>query len=763
MARAAVAPPVPIPVVEPHPEDTPMPLTPATWREQFTVNATIANAQFDPDIIQLANGNLLVSWTTSDPGGLGSPNGNETFAQIFDPRGNRIGGEIRLNNASTAGDEQNADLAPLPDGGFIVVYHDLDNPGTSPAGGSNIRLEEYDAAGNQVAENALVVLDSGDGSDPNYRNPRVAVSNATSALIVYEEYTASGTKIAGRIYNPAADSYGSQLTLINASGLVDATPDVAVLSNGNYVIATTYKFGTDNAINYTIISNAGGGVKGPTFVANTSTNGLNDREATVTALAGGGFVIAWTNTDANDTDILFRVFDNAGTEIGQGSAGDDSASNNNNESKVIALATGGFVIAWDNDSVIGVNVQHFGAAGTILGSVFTVAADNANNIAGVGLGDGRVALVWDSSGIENYMEILDTRDAPNEPGVYAPDQWQVGTAASDTFTVGAAVKNAAGGLGNDTINGNANANTLFGDDGNDTLNGVAGNDTVDGGSGNDSMAGGTQNDTYFVDSVSDTVTELVNQGYDAVNTTTASYTLGTHVERVNSTSGLNFVGTGNALDNRFQSLGGDDRFVDVLGGADIFSGGAGTDTVDFRSAVSGAVLDFISNVHSGAAAGDSYSSIEKFLGSNTAGDTMTGGGTGRWVFVGGGGNDTLTGGVKNDQLIGQAGNDTLSGGADRDSLQGGLGNDTMTGGTQGDVFVYSDLDADFGDDLITDFQDGIDEFKVHSNIADDVTDFAISGNGTTNVLLTLIADPAHSIRVQGAAAITISNDDFAFY
>jgi Ca2+-binding RTX toxin-like protein len=537
-----------------------MPATPETWLNEFIVNLTTTGAQFDPDIIQLANGNILVSWTTSDSGGLGAPNGNETFAQIFDPVGNRIGGEIRLNNASTADDEQNADLAALPDGGFVVVYHDFDNPASVPFGGSNIRLEEYDANGNQVTENALVVLDGGAGADPNYRNPRVAVSSDTSVLVVYEEFTATGTKIAGKIYNPVTDSYGSQITLINASGLANAVPDVAVLTSGNYVIATTYNFAGDNAIAYTIITSAGGGFLGPTFIPNTSTNGFNDREVSVAALAQGGFVIAWTNTDVNDTDILFRVYNNNGIEIGSGSAGDNGPGNNNNECKVIALADGTFVIAWDNDATIGVDVQHYSATGGTLGSAFTVTADNANNLSGVGLGDGRFALVWDVSGGEIDMEILDTRDNPNNPGVYTPDQWVVGTAGDDGFAVAANADIVHGWDGNDSIVGGTGNDLIFGGTGNDTLlmddftnpAATTGNDTGHGDGGDDLLWGYGGNDILYGGADNDS---LVGNDY------------GTNVNGNDQLYG----GAGN--DILFVGLGGN-AYMDGGSGNDTFFGGA---------------------------------------------------------------------------------------------------------------------------------------------------------------------------------------------
>jgi Ca2+-binding RTX toxin-like protein len=361
-----------------------------------------------------------------------------------------------------------------------------------------------------------------------------------------------------------------------------------------------------------------------------------------------------------------------------------------------------------------------------------------------------------------------------------------GSDDNDVLTGGAGADELNGGTGNDTANyaggaaavavdlaagtgtgGDAQGDTYFdiewvtGTDFADTLVGNGADNVLAGGAGADAMSGGAGNDTYFVDNAADTIVELPNEGYDTVNTTLTTFTLGANLERVNSLGAASFVGIGNALDNRFQSLGGDDRFVDVAGGADIFSGGAGTDIVDFRTSATGAVLDFVSNVHSGAAAGDVYASIEKFFGSSTAGDTMTAGGTGRVIYAGYGGDDTLTGGIKNDQLLGGEGGDTLSGGADRDTLDGGTGDDTMTGGSEGDVFVF--VDAAFGEDTITDFEDGIDTLKVYSAVADEFADFAVAGNGTNTVILTLLADPANTVTIQGALPITVAADDFVFY
>jgi hypothetical protein len=57
------------------------------------------------------------------------------------------------------------------------------------------------------------------------------------------------------------------------------------------------------------------------------------------------------------------------------------------------------------------------------------------------------------------------------------------------------------------------------------------------------------------------------------------------------------------------------------------------------------------------------------------------------TLFGGGGDDTLDGGLFCDKLYGGAGDDTLNGGANGDLLDGGPGQDVLTGGLGADTFL----------------------------------------------------------------------------
>ena len=316
-----------------------------------------------------------------------------------------------------------------------------------------------------------------------------------------------------------------------------------------------------------------------------------------------------------------------------------------------------------------------------------------------------------------------------------------GTIGNNTLNAQATGAVLMGLEGNDTLNGNVGgdklyggigADRLYGQSGNDVLDGGEGNDRLEGGAGADQMLGGLGNDTYVVDDGGDSVTELADEGTDAVQSL-VDYTLTANVENLTLTgtaaiSGtgneLNNVITGNAAGNTLRGLAGNDT---LRGGLEVDSleGGEGNDRLDGGAGADQLAGGLGNDVYLVDEAGDVVteladegtdtvqSLVDYTLIANVENLTLTGiaaiSGTGNELnnvitgnaagnlLRGLGGNDTLRGGLEADVLEGGEGNDRLDGGAGADQLAGGAGNDVYVVDEAGDAVTEL---ADEGTDTV---------------------------------------------------------------
>jgi len=255
------------------------------------------------------------------------------------------------------------------------------------------------------------------------------------------------------------------------------------------------------------------------------------------------------------------------------------------------------------------------------------------------------------------------------------------------------------------ITAGTTAVAMTGNSAQNVLTGGAGNDTLDGSTGLDTMVGKAGNDIYYVDSASDTVTEITGEGTDTVNvgiTAAGSlYTLGDFIENATITSiaAINVIGgsadnllIGNSAANSLDGGTGNDTLIGGPG-TDSLTGNDGTDTVSFAGTTTAVTLT---------------------LADTTGNGTATGGST-----------DIITG---FENIIGGSAGDILTGNTSANVLTGGFGGDTMTGGATGaDVFVIGNTDSSLitsTADVITDFATTLDKLKM--GVAGDAT--ANTGN-----------------------------------
>ncbi len=248
----------------------------------------------------------------------------------------------------------------------------------------------------------------------------------------------------------------------------------------------------------------------------------------------------------------------------------------------------------------------------------------------------------------------------------------------------------SGGDGNDTIFGQNGNDQIWGDNGNDTLSGGKGNDVLYGGNGDDKLNGNSGNDTLFDGAGNDTVSG-------------------------DSGSDMLIAGEGD----------------------DVYNGGTGSDTLDFSGASGGMTVDVSKKTATGMG-NDSFSAIEKFLGS-----------------------------AFNDTFKGSSAVDTINGGAGNDWLRGLGGADVLTGGAGSDTFFWekTDVGAGLGVDHVRDFAVGdvLDFKKLVSVGSKPLADFVKVTDGAAGSTIAakiggVFVDVAVLDGVHGQTAATLLHD-----
>ncbi len=315
---------------------------------------------------------------------------------------------------------------------------------------------------------------------------------------------------------------------------------------------------------------------------------------------GTGNAQANTINGNNFNNVLIGA---AGADILNGNAGADTLDGGEDNDKLYGGAAGDDLVGGAGNDLLDGGANNDDMTGGTGNDTYYVdsAADTVTELVGEGTAD-KIFL--------NAAVFALSADADIET-------IQVDFVSGADVTGSSSANKIFGNTGADTLSGLGGNDFLQGGLGNDTLNGGDGNDIMDGGAGDDTMAGGLGVDTYYVDSFSDSVTELTNEGIDTVRTTLDGYVLGDNLENLVLAGVGNQDGTGNALNNSLTGTD-DSNSLDGLDGNDRLVGGGGSD--------------------------DLY---------------------------GGAGLDTLLGGDGDDLLFGGSGNDKLTGGAGRDYFVAG--------------------------------------------------------------------------------------------
>ena len=362
---------------------------------EFRVNAYTTDSQFGASAAIHSSGRFTVTWHSrgQDGGGFGvyaqrysedgTPAGNEflvptyttstqasavvtygragnsvivwhgdatdfdILGQRYAPDGQPSGGEFVVNTI-TAGTQYKPDMAPLPNGGFVVVWPDH-------SGQDTIRARRFDALGIPMGPE----LQANELSHVSPNHPAIASGGDGRFVIVWID---SFHRVAARLYDAAGIPLGAQFLVATAPLSYDSWPQVAMADDGAFVVVWERNNSPPADIHGRLFSSAGTPLGADFRVSDNTVAGQVVPKLATNRV--GDFVIGWTSRLGITSDVVARRFTSNGVPRGGDFRVNTFTTGNQGVNGVASDEVGNFVVTWSGDgkdgSGYGVFAQRFG-------------------------------------------------------------------------------------------------------------------------------------------------------------------------------------------------------------------------------------------------------------------------------------------------------------------------------------------------------------------------------------------------------------------
>lgn len=192
-------------------------------RAEFQANTHTSNKQENPAIAMDSSGNFVVAWNSY----LQDGSSNGIFAQRFDSNCTPINDEFQINTETT-GNQKEPSVAMNSNGNFVVAWY---GPGENK---EDIFARLFDPNGQPLANEFRVNT----GTNDKQLYPAVAMNNDGSFIIVWESMNLpeqDKKAICGQLYDSFGSGIGTEF-VINNEPSICRYPDVATDDNGNFAI-----------------------------------------------------------------------------------------------------------------------------------------------------------------------------------------------------------------------------------------------------------------------------------------------------------------------------------------------------------------------------------------------------------------------------------------------------------------------------------------------------------------------------------------------
>jgi Ca2+-binding RTX toxin-like protein len=402
-----------------------------------------------PSITALKDGGYAVAWETAV--GESILDQTNVYTRTFNADGTPRGDTV-LAHTRSGEDQYAASITATRNGGYTLTWTSY-IPSNRDLEWDEIYTRTFDAQGNPVSK----IFHVNQVTEFDQHNSRATTLSNGRVLLTWEsEYAGnmnpSGVEsdaVRGRLYSAKGRALSDEFLLIGDNdgmnegiGLTDSSVDVAALEDGRFVVSwyeTVLHRNRDTTFEiHAQVFNNNGSRNGDEIVVRAKSEGVPDHSA-VTALDGGGFVIAWDafgpQTYAFE-EIYARVYNDNG--VAQGAAfkvNPPSGRSGQENPELQALDGGGFWVVYQSeyldgdDEAIAGRIYERGSFGADVTTMQRTATYHA----------------------------LDGNDAI------------IGTAGADEILLGKGRDRVDGGAGDDILVGGRGADLLAGGEGADTF------------------------------------------------------------------------------------------------------------------------------------------------------------------------------------------------------------------------------------------------------------------------------------------------------
>lgn len=294
----------------------------------------------------------------------------------------KIGTEFAVNTQA-AGGQWYPTVTGLANGGFVVTWQDgLAGSAGSGSGTlgdssfSSIKAQIYAADGTQVGTEFLI----NSQTTGSQAAPTITGLSSGGFVVTWQDQNSTSGDIKAQVYDANGTPSGAELLVNTVTSGNQNTPTITSLANGGFVVAWTNQTASSGGDIKAQVYDATGAKVGSEFLAN-STSIYDQERASVATLNNGDFVVTWNDFRSGNWEVRGQVFHPTAagaSKVGAEFVVDTAFYNSRMTAAVTGLTNGNFVVSYEDTSGE-IKSQVFSATGTKIGAAFVVNTNTSGN------------------------------------------------------------------------------------------------------------------------------------------------------------------------------------------------------------------------------------------------------------------------------------------------------------------------------------------------------------------------------------------------